>query len=856
MVMSLRGPWSRVVVPVIFPAFFACDPEAPPTRPEAVVSQLRPRVSAPARLRIASPAAPGLTVEVDVDEADTFTLTSSEADAEAFADALEGLELLYGCFAEFGELGPLDALCASVADGAEIVVEVTAVPAKEGDVVEWSEIERFDAGCAPTSSPETLRCTLTDAGPVLSPLATFTTPDDPPPPPPGDCEPSLATAGGISTIAPWRDKLIVGGAFLEGVVQRWPGPVELGDDGVTVTACPQGPDSAFSAVVDLIEDEDGGMIVSGSFAGWGGEPDCVNVARIAPDGAVDGAFCAAMPELVGPVHVARAGSVLYAAGRSGVVALDLQALTELASAPALQFAPEQGPTDLAVVGDAVYLAGPGLRQIGDQEVSGLGALDADDLSESTFAPDFDIGPTVLAVTGEQLWVGGSFGTIGADRRDGLAVFDATTGTLTGIDAGLDGVVFDLFAGADGVWLAGAFDTAAGSPRNSIARFGTDGVLAPDDLPLDREGGFTPSVGSVVEVDGVVAVSGSFDLVDGVPQRGLARFERATGAVLDSTAAPVGPALFAVGDALWAFAPSGLGLVERYGVVIVDPATGEVDPLDLELDNQVREVFVDGDIAYLTGFFTEVRGVARSRIAAVDLTTGEVLPFAPTVDSTVDDIEFGPDTVYIGGFFSTVNGQSRPAFAALQKSDGSLKPGFSTVLSADNVRAIELFGGNVIVGGLIASVNGVDRGDLVWVDAQTGVNAPVTTSVQTATPVAEVFDGELWVESSTFPDVSGLPAYDELFAIDPATGALRNWQPGMEGGAVDSLLKVGDAVMVAGFEIRIGGETRSLWALDANTGEALDWSPRLTGEPRVLVAFDGQVVIGTERGELRFVDPPR
>ncbi|MEO0601894.1 MAG: hypothetical protein AAF211_10690, partial [Myxococcota bacterium] len=646
-----------------------------------------------------------------------------------------------------------------------------------------------------------------------------------------------------------------GGAFFSGFVSTYDGPVALGDDGTSVTDCIPGPDSAFSGISDILEDGDGGLVVGGSFASYGGVPSCDSVARIDADGQVDVAFCEAFPPRQAGVRIAIAGRTLYVGDRNNVVAFDLDSRTALATSPDMTMGPEQTLSDLAVVGGAVYVAARDLSAVGAVSVTGLGAFDATTLEALPFAPAIDDRVEVLAATTDQLWAGGFFDNVAGEARSGVAVFDATTRQLSAIAPQVEGFVFDLFEGPDGMWIAGSYETVGGTARPGIALVGLDGTIAADDLPIANADGTATGVFSVVEADGEVLVGGRFDRVDGEDRSNLARFRRSDTASLPVTRVRFEPDSFVIDDQIWLHAPNGIGLEARQGLALYDPVTQSVAPLDFALDNQFRSVHVDGDVAYVTGFFDSILGEPRDGIGAVDLTTGMLLPFDPEIDGVVGDIAFDADTAYVIGSFDTVEGQSWPDFAPLNKTDGSVKPGFAVDLFADNIRSIEISGDNLILGGLIREIDGIDRGDLVWLDRTTGNHAGIETTLDVAAHPVRLLDGELWVESFAFAATSGLPTDEEFFAIDPATGAIRNWTPGMQGGGIDSIAKLGDAVIIAGFEIDILGDRRPLWALDENTGAVLDWEPEFDGDPNVVFTYDGQIGIGTSRGELLFVAPP-
>ncbi len=828
-------------------ASIGCEDGATP--PDRV---LRPRLSSPGILEIRAPSVPNQVVRVRHESADSFVLVSTATVVEAFVDALATLRDLRGCRADFDDLGVLPALCVDLVSNESVVVDVTAVPDNDGDEVAWSDLERFDDGCVVTERADTLRCTIDRQGQRLSPLATFANPQTPQPTP-RECVATVTGSGGISTLATWNDKLIVGGTSFQGFVKTYDGPFKL-DDGTTATECLPGPDGAQSSIRSIVKDPQGGLIVSGAFSSYGGDDRCQGVARLNADGEVDGAFCGALPVLSGlsPV-LALADPLLYIATVQEVIAFDIVQRTVVATSPPLTVVAESFLGPMIVAGGAVYVAASGLSQIGSQAVAELGALDAQDLTPLPFAPVFDEPVADLVSAGNQVWVAGRFTT----PRTGVAVFDISDRTLLPIDLQLDASAWALARSPEGVWVGGIYQTIGGQSRTAVALVDSNGAVLSDELPLSLTGEQRYSVTGLAEIDGVVSVVGSFDTVDGTPQPAFARFLRTDLGVLPATRVTSGPQLFPVGDdELWIVAPNGVDVAARASAGIIDPATDAVDPLDFQVaGGSLSDIYVDGNVAYLTGFFDSVLGQSRPRIAAVDLTTGALLPFRSDGVSFVTGLAFGPDTVYVAGGFD-VDGESRP-MVALDKSDGGLKDGFNLDLVADNVRSIVAFGDDIILGGLIRTVNGVDRGDLVWIDAETGANSSVTTTLDTAATPVVLLDGELYVQSFTTAETSGLPADDRFFAVDPATGTLRNWQPGITRSGIDTITKVGNAVMIAGFEIEIGGEVRSLWAIDATTADVLPWAlPSFRGQPNVLLRRGEQVIIGTSAGELLIVDPPR
>lgn len=69
--------------------------------------------------------------------------------------------------------------------------------------------------------------------------------------------------------------------------------------------------------------------------------------------------------------------------------------------------------------------------IGGQSRNGLAALDTTTALATAWAPEPDsIGVTAIAASGQTVYVGGSFSTIGGQARPYVAALDATTGLAT------------------------------------------------------------------------------------------------------------------------------------------------------------------------------------------------------------------------------------------------------------------------------------------------------------------------------------------------------------------------------------------------------------------------------------------
>jgi hypothetical protein len=127
---------------------------------------------------------------------------------------------------------------------------------------------------------------------------------------------------------------------------------------------------------------------------------------------------------------------------------------------------------LAVMGSDLY-AGGYFTTAGGSTVNCIAKWDGNSWSPLgtgiSGAPDGDV-PAVwaLAVSGSDLYVGGSFTRAGGSDVNAIAKWDGNS--WSALDSGLNGLVFALAASGTDLYAGGSFTTAGGSPANNIAKW--------------------------------------------------------------------------------------------------------------------------------------------------------------------------------------------------------------------------------------------------------------------------------------------------------------------------------------------------------------------------------------------------
>ncbi|PYK97616.1 MAG: hypothetical protein DME19_15725, partial [Verrucomicrobia bacterium] len=287
-----------------------------------------------------------------------------------------------------------------------------------------------------------------------------------------------------------------------------------------------------------------------------------------------------------------------------------------------------------------------------------------------------------------------------------------------------------------ILLGGSFTSVNGVSRTNLARLNSDGSLDATYNPGSGPNGDV--VGIIAQADGKTVVTGNFSKVNGDSRNQLARIN-ANGS-LDDTFNPSPNFNFCCNNSL-AAQPDGKVIIYGDGI----NADGNAGVIRLNQDGSQDAAFKAASVGGLNsivvqpdgkvliqGRFVTVSGVSRPGIArlntdgSVDGSFDVVVPIRigswGSIFSTVQSMAVQPDgKVIVGGDFPEVNGVNRRGIARLNADgsiDTSFDPGTGTADDAGTfgppggigpVKAIGLApDGDVLIGGLFTSVNGVPR----------------------------------------------------------------------------------------------------------------------------------------------------
>ncbi|MFI7589623.1 hypothetical protein ACIB24_21355 [Spongisporangium articulatum] len=261
---------------------------------------------------------------------------------------------------------------------------------------------------------------------------------------------------------------------------------------------------------------------------------------------------------------------------------------------------------------------------------------------------------------------------------------------------------------------------------------------------------------------------------------------------------VGGTVYAVGSFTKArpagVAAGGKGEVTRNNALAFSLTTGKLLSWNPDLNAQARRVMAspNGDEIYVSGDFTAVGGVKRTRIAGFKTATGKLdTAFAPTISGPGKALTVSASTVYVGGGFASASGQPRTKLAAFKRSNGALTAWAPT--TDDTVEALVVTGDKVVLGGRFHQINGAKWRGVGAVDATTGASLPWNSRPEPNDPPIKLpnNDGKLEQWTSWVTDLR--VADGVVYGASNGQGAFPNTRTNMFDGRWAASASNGDLI---------------------------------------------------------------
>ncbi|MCI0748499.1 MAG: hypothetical protein L0Y58_24085 [Verrucomicrobia subdivision 3 bacterium] len=736
------------------------------------------------------------------------------------------------------------------------------------------------------------------------------------PPAGGDLDYSFAWGGSINgpirSVAVQPDgRIMIAGEFwtVNGAVRG--NVARLNADGTTDHTFMNGLSGASSSVYSAVVQSDGKILIGGYFAMVNG----VNrhgIARLNADGTLDPGFLngVAGTDVLGvnAIAVQSDGKVVIGGPFSTVNGVRRNRIARLNADGTLDTGFQNGLSGadkwvraVAVQNDGKILIGGDFATVNGADRNCLARLNADGTLDTSYQygpPGAFLGAnnpvySVALLADDKAIIAGRFDVINGASRRYIARLNIDGSVDSSFQNGLPGVgpfsgatvVYSVAVQSDGkVVLGGHFSTVNGVNRNGIARLNADGTLdsgfqnglsGSTDGELDPYYG--PAVYSVaVQSDGKVLIGGYFKMVNGESRYGIAQlngdgtldrsFQNGVSKVDshlfgDFYANVNSVAVQSDGKVILGGRFSTVHGVSRNGIARVN-ADGTLDDGFLNglagVNGIVFSVAVQSDGKVLIGgFFTNVNGVARNRIARLNADgtlDGEFQNALAGIGglsaSSVFSVAVQRDgKVLVAGNFYSVNGESRNHIARLN-SDGSLDRGFRAGVSGESVSRIAVRNdGKVLIGGDFDSVNGESRNDIAQLNADGTLDSGfqmVSRISGFVSSFAVQSDGRVLIGGS-FTNVNGVTR--NRIARLNADGTLdTGFQTDLNDSVGSIAVQADRKVLIGGFFTNVNGESRNRIArLNADGTLDRSFQNGVSGANsyvyEALVQSDGKVLIG-------------
>lgn len=492
-------------------------------------------------------------------------------------------------------------------------------------------------------------------------------------------------------------------------------------------------------------------------------------------------------------------------------------------------------------GSTLYIGGD-FSSVAGTARSRAAAFDLPSQALTPWSPAVNSSVHAIALDDSLVYLGGSFDHVGGQLLKGIAAVGAGSGAPTAWNPAVQPYsgndVLGIEVSGNTIYLAGTFTTMGTQPRTNIAAVdATTGLATP----------WNPSAGATVRgvrVHGArIYAWGDFSSIGGQTRYGLAALDPATGSALAwdpgyclkvYTFATNGPTIFVGGN----FGSAGYLSVARQSIAAIDSVTGNATSWAPGTTFAVYTMGVDGSRVFIGGNFVSLGGKFRVNLAAIDLETKRLLDWAPvTYIGIVTSLAADARALYVGGSFTYVDNVPRNNAVGFDR--GILRMNGWNPNANSRVTAMYRGGSQVYLAGLFSTVGGQTRARLASVDPVTGAVSAWNPAPDA--PVQGILEsGSQIYVAGAFANIGGQTRRG-IAALDPTTGLATTWNPGFTIGSYASVLAMkGPDLIVGGY---FGGVPRSnLAAIDTATGRFTDWAPRATGVFALYVS-GGTVFVG-------------
>ncbi len=340
-------------------------------------------------------------------------------------------------------------------------------------------------------------------------------------------------------------------------------------------------------------------------------------------------------------------------------------------------------------GNGGWYIGGNFTMVNTYARNGIAHIKSNGKIDATWNPNPNVAYiNTIALSGNSIYVGGYFNSIGGQARKSIAKLNNTNGNAdANWNANIGGVeIYVIAINENDIYVGGRFSSIGGKIRNNIAKLNNTNGNA--DANWNPKATFSSCVFqeevfvySIVISENDIYVGGSFDTIGGQARKYVARLNNTNGNA----------------DITW----------------------------NPNADGQIVTIVVNGNDIYVSGDFDTIGGQARHCIAKLNNTDGNAdatwnanATLYPNANNYINSIIIDGNNIYVGGDFTTIGGQTRNYIAKLNNTDGNADATWDP--NADGIiYTIALNGSNIYAGGDFTSIGGQTKHYIAKLNNTTG-----------------------------------------------------------------------------------------------------------------------------------------
>jgi len=455
---------------------------------------------------------------------------------------------------------------------------------------------------------------------------------------------------------------------------------------------------------------------------------------------------------------------------------------------------------------------------------------------------------VIAISGNNIYVGGQFTSIGGKARTNIAKLNNTTGDADETwNPGANNKILTIAISGDDIYVGGEFTKIGGQSRNRIAKLNN----TTGDANETWNSGANNRVWTIAISGDDIYVGGEFTYIGVQSRNRIAKLNNTNGDA-DETWNP------SANSVVWSIALAGeniyaggnftsIGGEPRNYIAKLNNTDGIADPnWNPNANQSVRIIAISGDDIYLGGNFSSIGGQTRNRIARFHNSDGTLdEAWNPNANSYVYTIALSGDDIYVGGSFTSIGGQTQKCLAKLNNTNGAANVAWNPN-SNSVVRAITISGDDIYVGGQFTIIGGQTRNYIAKLNNTDGT-ADLNWNPNANTIVWSIaISGDDIYVGGQFTIIGG-QTRNYIAKLNNTDGAAdATWNPNASG-TVNTIAIYGDDIYVGGGFTSIGGQTRNRIAKLNNTNGNPDasWDPNINSIVRLIYISNDNIFAGGE-----------